>query len=677
MVAAQFWQFTVRFPFDLQLEICRAVPPQGFVLALLPANMGEERVYGLLVHPPLEELTFSLLSLGITTQQRLLQHLATQDLVYFAATCSELFDITVNNDSWISGNHAYLQSLPSQLSFRDTAAYVMHPTAHVRLRSTKPMRSRACVVISATCKLHSIVLGVSGSASYKDFDVEQHCRCSCTVVAPFQRNCRTSVACCNSEQLLADVSCPFLVSDRSVHAFVLDWQEDSFSLQVDGRQIRCVRRSSLNLQPEAFVYIYCIGHQVCEDTVQLGFARCRTEHHHDVSGGSAFAACDFSCLPHILQVAVVSNITAMTDMLHVRLCSKAMCDLLESESVLQGCVVDLREAKPRAFRSGSTLLRLMRVLLQAQTLKVQYRHMQVVPLDSTVGVQVHWAGQTYVRRDINFRSWRAMHPVYQRASMEVSVSSDVRVLVFGIKNLIHNSPPMSRMWATLQNPFGELSLLSTSDEPEVLVPCNLPAHRGVRWLLVSLEWDSTYFAVFLDDEPLCYVDTPSPERIINSWAYPYFVSLGTPQSPPLTVITTPFWRPRDTPNPGCTICAACRRSTEASACCLDCQRWFCDDHGFTAVQVCLGCMDELYFVDRLGGAAPSVIDLKRLQALRRKQLAVPCNLDAVSSLAHKVWEVESRIRSRSPSRRSASFNRLCCRCEQHIPENAIDQNNYE
>ena len=111
--------------------------------------------------------------------------------------------------------------------------------------------------------------------------------------------------------------------------------------------------------------------------------------------------------------------------------------------------------------------------------------------------------------------------------------------------------------------------------------------------------------------------------------------------------------------------------------CLDCQRWFCDDHGFTAVQVCLGCMDELYFVDRLGGAAPSVIDLKRLQALRRKQLAVPCNLDAVSSVAHKVWEVESRIRSRSPSRRSASFNRLCCRCQQHIPENAIDQNNYE
>ena len=201
----------------------------------------------------------------------------------------------------------------------------------------------------------------------------------------------------------------------------------------------------------------------------------------------------------------------------------------------------------------------MRVLLQAQTLKVQYRHMQVVPLDSTVGVQVHWAGQTYVRRDINFRSWRAMHPVYQRASMEISVSSGVRVLVFGIKNLIHDSPPMSRMWATLQNPFGELSLLSTSDEPEVLVPCNLPAHRGVRWLLVSLEWDSTYFAVFLDDEPLCYVDTPSPERIIHSWAYPYIVSLGTPQSLPLTVITTPFWRPRDTPNPGCTICASTAR----------------------------------------------------------------------------------------------------------------------
>ena len=675
--AEQFWQFTARFPFDLQLEICRTVPPQDFVLGLSPAGARAEPVSGHLVQPPLEELTFSLLSLGTTTQQKLLQHLAIRDLVYFAATCSELFDITINNESWDTDNSGYFQSLPSQLSFRDTAVYSMHPTAHVRLRSTKPMTARACVVLSSSCKLHSIVLGVSGAASRRDFDVEKHCRCSCTVTAPFQMKCRTTVVCWNSEQVLADVSCPFLVSDRSIHILELLWEEDSFTLQVDGRQIRCVRRSSLNLQLEAFVYVYCIGHQVCEDTVQLGFATCSKEHNYDVSGGSSMAAHDFGCLPHILQITVVGNVTTMADLLHLRLCSKALSELLQEESVLRSCVVDLREAKPRAFRPGSTLLRLMHALLQARTLKVQYRHMQAVPLDSPVGVEVYWAGQTYVRRDINFRSWRAMHPVYRHASMEIAVSSDTRVLVLGIKNLIQNSPPMSRMWATLQNPFSEWPLLSTSDEPEVLVPCNLPAHRGVRWLLVSLEWDSSYFAVFLDDEPLCYVDTPGSERIINSWAYPYIVSLGTPQSPPLTVITKPFWRARDTPNPGCTVCAACHRSSEATACCLDCQRWFCGDHGFAAVQVCLGCMDELYVLDRLGGTTVSVIDLKRLKALRRKQLAVPCNIDAVDSLALKVWEVESRIRSRSPARRSVSFNRLCWRCAYHVPENAIDQDNYE
>ena len=165
-----------------------------------------------------------------------------------------------------------------------------------------------------------------------------------------------------------------------------------------------------------------------------------------VSGGSAVAAHDFSCLPHILQVAVVSNVAAMTDLLQLRLCSKTVCELLEAEYVLQGCVVDLREARARAFRSGSTLLRRMHALLRAHTLKVQYRHVQAVPLDSPVGVEVYWAGQTYVRRDINFRSWCAIHPVCQHASMEIAASSNTRVLVLGIKNLIRNSPPMSRMW---------------------------------------------------------------------------------------------------------------------------------------------------------------------------------------------------------------------------------------
>ena len=103
------WRFAVQF----RPKLC----PRSF-----PAKTREEPVSGQLARPPLEELTFSLLSLSTTTQQKLLQHLAIRDLVYFTATCSELFDIPINSESWDTDNNGYFQSLPSEQSFRDTAA---------------------------------------------------------------------------------------------------------------------------------------------------------------------------------------------------------------------------------------------------------------------------------------------------------------------------------------------------------------------------------------------------------------------------------------------------------------------------------------------------------------------------------------------------------------------------
>ena len=102
-------------------------------------------------------------------------------------------------------------------------------------------------------------------------------------------------------------------------------------------------------------------------------------------------------------------------------------------------------------------------------------------------VIVDWRGRTFVSQDVNFRSWRAMHPMYERASFDVAGSSKISVVVRGAKNMIRNSRAHSRMWVATHSPSGANPLLGFPDE-EFLTNANLPAHRGVGWLNVSMEW---------------------------------------------------------------------------------------------------------------------------------------------------------------------------------------------
>ena len=105
------------------------------------------------------------------------------------------------------------------------------------------------------------------------------------------------------------------------------------------------------------------------------------------------------------------------------------------------CVeVDMREARPRAFSPGSALARLMPILFDVRPIRPQYRHMCAVGNGANPHVIVDWRGQMFVRQDINFRSWRAMHPVYERAGYDVAVSSEISVLVLGARDMIRNSP---------------------------------------------------------------------------------------------------------------------------------------------------------------------------------------------------------------------------------------------
>ena len=266
-----------------------------------------------------------------------------------------------------------------------------------------------------------------------------------------------------------------------------------------------------------------------------------------------------------------------------------------------------------------------------------------------------------------------MHPVCQRASLDIAVSSQIRVLILGIKSRVRNSPPQTRMWASIQNPFHADPLLATPENPDMFTECDIPAHTGVRWLNVCLEWNAQSFKVFLDDEPLCSV---ALVRNVSCWAYPYVVSWAPPEASPLAVITTPFYRPTGMPNPDCVVCGALGRARLAVACCLDCEHWFCEEHGFCAVQVCLGCMDELYIQDHIGGAsgleASAFIDAKRLQALRQRQLSIPNNADQAVCLAGKLFEVESRMRSRSPCR-GTSYNTLCRRFDLDFSEKTFQE----
>ena len=444
-------------------------------------------------------------------------------------------------------------------------------------------------------------------------------------------------------------------------------------MKVDGRNVRCVNISCLEMQNDAYVYMYCIGEEVCKATMQMAFADRGDERLHDYAGGSTMMNDQISSVSQMLQGEIIACVAAAHELLHLRVCSKTFLEVLGQDSLLRGSVIDLRNAKPRAFRPGSAFARLMPMLTRAYVLKLQYRHMHAIPTDSICRVLLHWSGQTFLRREDNLYSWRAVRPVCQRASLDIAVSSEIRVLILGIKSRIRNSPPQSRMWVSIQNPFGADPLLATPENPDTLTECDIPAHRGVRWLNACLEWNAHSFAVFLDDEPLCCV---AVDRSISCWAYPYVVSWAPPEASPLAVITMPFYQPAGMLNPDCVVCGALGRARPAVACCLDCEHWFCEEHGFGAVQVCLGCMDELYIQDHIGGAtgqeASAFIDAKRLQALRKRQLSIPCNADEAVCLAAKLFEVESRVRSRSP-RRGTSYNTLCLRldledCEKQYEE---------
>ena len=678
-----FWQFVRTFPVDLQWEICLALGENKLLVCALPVAVAEPGVSGHLVHPPLEDVELALLSLSLPLRQQLLHYLDLWDLARAVSTCAELQDVIMNSDSWKCDSTLYLRSLPSQIFFAASPTYHLNPTAYASLRSVNPLQGHACIVMSWGCQVDALVIGVTNAFVSRMSDAEVQHLCSCTITAPFQTECKTCIRWTASKQPPIDVSCPFLVADRCVRVLDLAWQQHSLRLKVDGRTVRSVDISCVGLQRDAYVFLYSIGEQVCKDNLQMAFAERRREHVNDLAGGSdALKPTDpLSCLSQSLQREVIINIATTRELLCLRACSKSASELLREDSLLRGSVVDLRDAGAQAFRPGSAFSFLMAVLAQAKVIKLQYRHIHAVPPTSTSRVLLEWSGHTFLRRESDFCSWRALHPVYQRASLDIAVSSDIRTLVLGIKNLVRNSPPSSRMWASIQNPFGSDPLLATPGE-ETLTPCDIPPHRGVRWLNVCMEWNATYFAVFLDDVPLCHVDTPVDERVISSWAYPYVVSWAPRESSPLVVITTAFSRPENTANPDCTICASLHRGRPAHACCLACQHWFCEEHGFstTAAQVCLGCMDELHFEDHVGGTSGSpsatFLDTKRLQALRKQQLCIPSSPGAAVSLANKLLQTEIRLRSRSPARRARSFNKLCRRSEVHVSEPESDEWDY-
>ncbi|CAE7208891.1 unnamed protein product, partial [Symbiodinium natans] len=465
-----FWQFVRTFPVDLQWEICLALGENKLLVCALPVAVAEPGVSGHLVHPPLEDVELALLSLSLPLRQQLLHYLDLWDLARAVSTCAELQDVIMNSDSWKCDSTLYLRSLPSQIFFAASPTYHLNPTAYASLRSVNPLQGHACIVMSWGCQVDALVIGVTNAFVSRMSDAEVQHLCSCTITAPFQTECKTCIRWTASKQPPIDVSCPFLVADRCVRVLDLAWQQHSLRLKVDGRTVRSVDISCVGLQRDAYVFLYSIGEQVCKDNLQMAFAERRREHVNDLAGGSdALKPTDpLSCLSQSLQREVIINIATTRELLCLRACSKSASELLREDSLLRGSVVDLRDAGAQAFRPGSAFSFLMAVLAQAKVIKLQYRHIHAVPPTSTSRVLLEWSGHTFLRRESDFCSWRALHPVYQRASLDIAVSSDIRTLVLGIKNLVRNS---------------------------------------VRWLNVCMEWNATYFAVFLDDVPLCHVDT--------------------------------------------------------------------------------------------------------------------------------------------------------------------------
>ena len=357
-----FWQLVRTFPVDLQWEVCLELGEERLVLCVVPTATAEVRVSGCLMRPPFEDVMLSLLSLSFPLRQELLQHLELPDLAFLVSTCSELHDVVMNQKSWEIEHTAYLKSLPSQILFAAAPTYRLYPTAYASLHSTQSMAGQACVVMSCDCQLNAIVIGFANMCSSSTCDAEARNTCSCTFEAPFHSECRTRITWSASKQPPAHVSCPFLVSTRSIHVFDICWQRQLLCMRVDGRNVRCVNISCLEMQNDAYVYMYCIGEEVCKATMQMAFADRGDERLHDYAGGSTVMNDQISSVSQMLQGEIIACVAAAHELLHLRVCSKTFLEVLGQDSLLRGSVIDLRNAKPRAFRPGSAFARLIRCL---------------------------------------------------------------------------------------------------------------------------------------------------------------------------------------------------------------------------------------------------------------------------------------------------------------------------
>ena len=128
-------------------------------------------------------------------------------------------------------------------------------------------------------------------------------------------------------------------------------------------------------------------------------------------------------------------IAALQPMLRLRTCSMSWCDVLQDDSLC----VSVKWICWRQVRPGSALARLMSVLLDACCLRLQYRHMYAVGHGPSHHVIVDWRRQTFSATRHQLSCYASVHPVYEQAGFDVAVSSDIRAVVLGVKNMIRNS----------------------------------------------------------------------------------------------------------------------------------------------------------------------------------------------------------------------------------------------
>ena len=653
MSRESFWQCCLRFPIDLQFEVWRAQGHEVLAMCALPTPVSDtfvaRPVPGVLMAPARDLPYPCMMCLTVGVLQAVAVCLALEDLVTFSCACRRVNDCVHDCDTWSLQERVYLQNLPGRVLFSSRSLYRLHPAPHVTLRSSALMVGEACVLLSRHCLLSSIIIGVTKAASA---DV----RCCCTVRLPFQDSTTVCAQMCPHSETPATMSCPFLMRSRHLHVFRVAWTSSTFLLEIDGVAARKAHMRALADMTEAFVSVCCIGPAVASDTVQLAFA-VRHQHAGDLAGGAlkeiheTGVKLTMASLPHAIHTHVISMSANVQTVVRFRSCSRSWRTVFQDHNVLQNATVDLRNAKPRAFRPGSAFVELLPAFAKADTVRVAYQHTVAVPLNASARVMVDWSGRHFTQPNMDFRSWRSSHPVYQQASFDVAASSEITVLVLGVKTLIQNSPPQTRAAATLHQPFSGHPLLALPEAPDFLAPANVPRHTGVRWINVMMQWDDTLLQVFVDDEKLCDIDVAAAGRVLNSWAYPYVVSVAQPAVPPLVVVTEPFCRPLNVPNPGCVLCAGARNMRTADACCLDCQQWFCSEHGFPTVQTCYGCVDDAFWQDAVGAAsshgmsaefsradAAVLLEERRLQALRKQQLAIPADSDKARKIADKIFQ---------------------------------------